>query len=183
FERDLAYLHRLHEVLERRAADAKAPALVFQEADLSIRVLRDVLGKEFDAAIIDDPKQHHRVTSFFQRTAPELVEFVELYDDPEPLLEREGAEEAFRSTLERRIDLPSGGYLMIDYAEALTVIDVNTGSLTGRGKSARLEDTITRTNLEAAEEAVSQLRLRDIGGIIGIDFLDIARSGNREAAL
>src|SRR5881392_1018572 len=117
FERDLAYLHKLHEVVERRAAEAKAPAMVFQEADLSIRVLRDVVTKEFDGAIIDDPKQHHRVTSFFQRTAPELTGLVELYDDPEPLLEREGAEEAFRSTLERRIDLPSGGYLMIDYAE------------------------------------------------------------------
>jgi ribonuclease G len=182
FERDLAYLHRLHEVLERRAADAKAPTMVFQEADLSIRVLRDVLGKEFEAAIIDDEKQHHRVTSFFQRTAPELVEFVELYDDPEPLLEHYGADAAFRSTLVRRVDLPSGGYLVIDYAEALTVIDVNTGSFTGRGKG-RLEDTITRVNVEAAEEVVRQLRLRDIGGIIVIDFIDMARARNRDQVL
>jgi ribonuclease G len=182
FERDLAYLHRLHEVLERRAAEAKAPAMVFQEADLSIRVLRDVLGKEFDGAIIDDPKQHHRVTSFFQRTAPELVQFVELYDDPEPLLERYGADAAFRSTLVRRIDLPSGGYLVIDYAEALTVIDVNTGSFTGRGKG-RLEDTITKVNVEAADEVVRQLRLRDIGGIIVIDFIDMARARNRDQVL
>jgi ribonuclease G len=182
FERDLAYLHRLHEVLERRTAEAKAPAMVFQEADLSIRVLRDVLGKEFDGAIIDDPKQHHRVTSFFQRTAPALVEFVELYEDPEPLLERYGADEAFRSTLVRRIDLPSGGYLVIDYAEALTVIDVNTGSFTGRGKG-RLEDTITKVNVEAAEEVVRQLRLRDIGGIIVIDFIDMARARNRDQVL
>ena len=85
--------------------------------------------------------------------------------------------------LERRVDLPSGGYLMIDYAEALTVIDVNTGSFTGKGKSARLEDTITKTNLEAAEEVVSQLRLRDIGGIIVIDFIDMARARNRDAVL
>ncbi len=182
FERDLAYLHKLHEVVERRAAEAKAPAMVFQEADLSIRVLRDVVTKEFDGAIIDDPKQHHRVTSFFQRTAPELTGLVELYDDPEPLLEREGAEEAFRSTLERRIDLPSGGYLMIDYAEALTVIDVNTGSFTGRGKG-RLEDTITKVNVEAAQEVVRQLRLRDIGGIIVIDFIDMARARNRDEVL
>jgi ribonuclease G len=182
FERDLAYLHRLHEVLERRAGEVKAPDMVFQEADLSIRVLRDVLSKELDAAIIDDPKQHHRVTSFFQRTAPELVELVELYEDPEPLLEREGAEDAFRSTLGRRIDLPSGGYLMIDYAEALTVIDVNTGSFTGRGKG-RLEDTITKVNVEAAAETVRQLRLRDIGGIIVIDFIDMARKRNRDEVL
>jgi ribonuclease G len=182
FERDLDYLHRLYEVLERRAAEAKAPSMVFQEADLSIRVLRDVLGKEFDGAIIDDPKQHHRVTSFFQRTAPELVDYVELYEGKEPLFEREGAEEAFRAVLSRRVDLPSGGYLMIDYAEALTVIDVNTGSFTGRGKG-RLEDTITRVNVEAAEEVVRQLRLRDIGGIIVIDFIDMARSKNRDQVL
>ena len=182
FERDLDYLHKLHEVMQRRANEVKAPALVFQEADLSIRVLRDVLTKEFDGAVIDDPKQHHRVTSFFQRTAPELVEFVELYTDPQPLLEREGADEAFEQVLSRRVDLPSGGYLMIDYAEALTVIDVNTGSFTGRGRG-RLEDTITKVNVEAAEEVVRQLRLRDIGGIIVIDFIDMARSKNREQVL
>ncbi len=182
FERDLDYLHKLHEVMQRRAEEVKAPALAFQEADLSIRVLRDVLTKEFDSAVIDDPKQHHRVTSFFQRTAPELVEFVELYTDPQPLLEREGADEAFDQVLSRRVDLASGGYLMIDYAEALTVIDVNTGSFTGRGRG-RLEDTITKVNVEAAEEVVRQLRLRDIGGIIVIDFIDMARSKNREQVL
>ena len=182
FERDLAYLHRLHEVMERRAEDVKAPNLVFQEADLSIRVLRDVLAKEFDGAIIDDDKQHQRVTSFFQRTAPELVEFVELYEGAEPLLEREGAAEAFDQVLTRRADLPSGGYLMIDYAEALTVIDVNTGSFTGRGKG-RLEDTITKVNVEAADEVVRQMRLRDIGGIIVIDFIDMAKAKNRDQVL
>jgi len=182
FERDLDYLHKLNEVVQRRADEVKAPALVFQEADLSIRVLRDVLSKEFEGAIIDDPKQHQRVSSFFQRTAPELVDKVELYEGKEPLFEREGADEAIRSTLSRRVDLPSGGYLMIDYAEALTVIDINTGSFTGRGKG-RLEDTITRVNIEAAEEVVRQLRLRDIGGIIVIDFIDMARSRNRDQVL
>jgi ribonuclease G len=182
FERDLDYLHRLYDVMRRREREVKAPAMVFQEADLSIRVLRDVLTKEFDGAVIDDPKQHHRVTSFFQRTAPELVDYVELYQDPQPLLEREGADEAFAQVLSRRVDLPSGGDLMIDYAEALTVIDVNTGSFTGRGKG-RLEDTITRVNVEAAEEVVRQLRLRDIGGIIVIDFIDMARARNRDQVL
>ena len=182
FERDIDYLRKLYEVVQRRAEEVKAPAMVFQEADLSIRVLRDVLSKEFDGAIIDDPKQHHRVTSFFQRTAPELVSYAELYTDPEPLFERMGVEEAYRSVLSRRVDLSSGGYLMIDYAEALTVIDVNTGSFTGRGKG-RLEDTITRVNVEAAEEVVRQLRLRDIGGIIVIDFIDMARARNRDQVL
>jgi ribonuclease G len=182
FERDLDYLHRLHEVMEKRAEQVKAPALAFQEADLSIRVLRDVLTKEFDSAVIDDPKQHHRVTSFFTRTAPELVEFVELYESPKPLLETEGVEQAFESVLSRRVDLPSGGYLIIDYAEALTVIDINTGSFTGRGKG-RLEDTITKVNVEAADEVVRQLRLRDIGGIIVIDFIDMAKAKNRDQVL
>jgi ribonuclease G len=182
FERDIDYLRKLYEVVQRRAAQVKAPAMVFQEADLSIRVLRDVLAKEFDGAIIDDPKQHQRVTSFFQRTAPELVPYAELYTDREPLFERQGVEEAYRSVLSRRVDLNSGGYLMIDYAEALTVIDVNTGSFTGRGKG-RLEDTITKVNVEAAEEVVRQLRLRDIGGIIVIDFIDMARARNRDQVL
>jgi ribonuclease G len=182
FEREIGYLHKLNEVLERRSADAKAPAMVFQEADLSVRVLRDVLRSEFEGAIIDDEKQHSRVTSFFQRTAPELVDSVELYKRREPLFERFGIEGAFNSVLERRVDLPSGGYLMIDYAEALTVIDINTGSFTGRGRG-RLEDTITKVNVEAAEEVVRQLRLRDIGGIIVIDFIDMARSRNRDQVL
>ena len=182
FERDIEYLRKLDEVVQRRAKEVKAPDMVFQEADLSIRVLRDVLEKEFDGAIIDDEKQHHRVTSFFQRTAPELVNHVELYEGKEPLFEKMGIEEAYRSVLSRRVDLPSGGYLMIDYAEALTVIDVNTGSFTGRGKG-RLEDTITRVNVEAAEEVVRQLRLRDIGGIIVIDFIDMARARNRDQVL
>jgi ribonuclease G len=182
FERDLDYLHRLYEVMTRREKEVKAPGLVFQEADLSIRVLRDVLTKEFDGAAIDDEKQHHRVTSFFQRTAPELVEFVEHYEGSKPLLEREGAAQAFDQVLSRRVDLPSGGYLMIDYAEALTVIDVNTGSFTGRGRG-RLEDTITKVNVEAADEVVRQLRLRDIGGIIVIDFIDMARAKNRDEVL
>ena len=181
-EREIDYLHKLNEVLERRSKDIEAPALVFQEADLSVRVLRDVLQSEFEAAVIDDEKQHQRVTSFFQRTAPELVGSVELDRKGRPLFERYGIDEAFASTLQRRVDLPSGGYLMIDYAEALTVIDVNTGSFTGRGRG-RLEDTITKVNVEAADEAVRQLRLRDIGGIIVIDFIDMARARNRDQVL
>jgi ribonuclease G len=183
FEREVAYLHRLNEVLETRVNESQAPAMVFQEADLSVRVVRDIFSGDFERAVVDDPKQHQRLVSFFTRTAPELVERVELWDEDEPLFERYGIDKALESTLSRRVDLPSGGYLIIDYAEALTVIDVNTGSFTGRGKSARLEDTITKINLEAADEVVRQLRLRDIGGIIVIDFIDMARARNREAVL
>jgi ribonuclease G len=184
FERELQYLFKLNEVLQKRADETTAPALIFQEADLSVRVVRDIFSAHFERAIVDDPKQHRRLTSFFTRTAPELVDRVELWEDEEePLFERYGIEEAFQKVLSRRVDLPSGGYLMIDYAEALTVIDVNSGSFIGRGKAARLEDTITKTNLEAADEVVSQLRLRDIGGIIVIDFIDMARARNRDAVL
>jgi ribonuclease G len=182
FVREVEYLHRLNEVVETRAEKADTGQMVFQEADLSIRVVRDVLTEEFEGAIIDDPKQYERVTKFLQRTAPELAGSVELYKEKTPLLEKWGVEEAFDSVLSRRVELPSGGYLIIDYAEALTVIDINTGSFTGRGKG-RLEDTITRVNVEAAEEVVRQLRMRDIGGIIVIDFIDMARSRNRDEVL
>jgi ribonuclease G len=182
-ERELQYLFKLGEVLQKRVAETPAPALVFQEADLSVRVVRDIYSEHFERAIVDDAKQHHRLVSFFTRTAPELVDRVELWEEEEPLLQSFGVEEVLDSTLSRRVDLPSGGYLVIDYAEALTVIDVNSGSFIGRGKGARLEDTITKTNLEAADEVVRQLRLRDIGGIIVIDFIDMARSRNREAVL
>jgi len=182
FVREISYLQKLNEVLERRAKGSKAPALVFQEADLSIRVLRDVFLTEFEKAIIDSPKQFERVTNFFQRTAPELVGGVELYEGKKPLLEKWGIDKEIESTLNRRVDLPSGGYLVIDYAEALTVIDVNSGSFTGRGKGG-LEETITKVNTEAADEAVRQLRLRDIGGIIVIDFIDMAKASNRDKVL
>ena len=145
--------------------------------------MRDIFSAHFERAVVDDPKQHHRLISFFTRTAPELVDRVELWEEDEPLFEAYGVEPVIEGMLNRRVDLPSGGYLMIDYAEALTVIDVNTGSFIGKGKAARLEDTITKTNLEAAEEVVNQLRLRDIGGIIVIDFIDMARARNRDAVL
>ncbi len=182
-EREMVYLLKLGEVLEKRVKETQAPALVFQEADLSVRVVRDIFSADFERAVVDDPKQHHRLVSFFSRTAPDLVEHVELWEEDEPLFESFGVEKVLDSTLSRRVDLPSGGYLMIDYAEALTVIDVNSGSFIGRGKGARLEDTITKTNLEAADEVVRQLRLRDIGGIIVIDFIDMARARNRDAVL
>jgi ribonuclease G len=183
FERELLYLHKLHEVLGKRVQDTPAPALVFQEADLSVRVVRDIFSEHFERAIVDDEQQHKRLVSFFSRTAPELVERVELWDGKQPLLDAYKVTEAIDGVMSRRVDLPSGGYLMIDYAEALTVIDVNSGSFIGRGRGAGLEETITRTNLEAAEEVVNQLRLRDIGGIIVIDFIDMARARNRDAVM
>ncbi len=182
FVREIDYLHKLNDVLERRTAETRAPNLVFQEADLPVRVLRDVFLSDFEKAIIDSRKQFDRVTGFFQRTAPELVDGVELYEGKRPLFEKWEIDREIESTLNRRVDLPSGGYLIIDYAEALTVIDVNSGSFTGRGKGG-LEETITKVNTEAADEVVRQLRLRDIGGIIVIDFIDMARARNRDKVL
>jgi len=183
FEREMQYLFKLHEVLGQRVKETRAPSLVFQEADLSVRVVRDIFSAHFERAVVDDPKQHQRLVSFYSRTAPELVDRVELWESDEPLFEAYGVEEVIEGMLAGRVDLPSGGYLLIEYNEALTVIDVNTGSFTGRGRAARLEDTITKTNLEAAAEVVNQLRLRDIGGIIVIDFIDMARARNRDAVL
>jgi ribonuclease G len=182
FVREIGYLHKLWDVIERRSEKTKGMGLVFQEADLPVRVLRDVFLSEFETAVIDSPKQLERVTGFFQRTAPELVGKVELYEGKKPLLEKWGIDKEIESTLVRRVDLPSGGYLIIDYTEALTVIDVNSGSFTGRGKGG-LEETITKVNTEAADEVVRQLRLRDIGGIIVIDFIDMARAKNRDKVL
>jgi ribonuclease G len=184
FEREMQYLFKLNEVLHKRVEDTVAPEMVFQEADLSVRVVRDIFSADFERALVDDEKQHHRLVSFFTRTAPELVDRVELYEDKKtPLFEAYGVEKVIDGLMGRRVDLPSGGYLMIDYAEALTVIDVNSGSFVGRGKQARLEDTILKTNLEAAEAVVNELRLRDIGGIIVIDFIDMARARNRDAVM
>src|ERR1700710_1149884 len=183
FVREISYLQKLNEVLERRSESTKAPAMVSREPDLSVRVLRAVFLNEFEKAIIDSDKQFERVTSFFQRTAPELVGGVEIYQgQKKSLFEKYGIDKEIESTLNRRVDLPSGGYLIIDYTEALTVIDVNSGSFTGRGKGG-LEETITKVNTEAADEAVRQLRLRDIGGIIVVDFIDMARASNRDKVL
>jgi ribonuclease G len=184
FVRELIYLNMLNDVLDRRAEETPAPAMIFQEADLSIRVIRDVFTDELDEALIDDEAQFERVKSFLTRTAPELADRVVRYEEPKTtLFEKYGVEEEILKILSTRVDLPSGGYLIIEHTEALTIIDVNTGSFTGRGKARGLEETITHTNLEAAEEAVRQIRLRDIGGIIVIDFIDMARASNRDAVL
>jgi ribonuclease G len=133
--------------------------------------------------VVDHERTHRRIVGYLKRTSKELADRVELYTGKEPLMEKHGVDDAIRSTLDRRVDLPSGGYLIFDYAEAFTVIDVNTGRFVGaRAKTggARLEDTITKNNLEAVEEVVRQLRLRDVGGIIVIDFIDMANPKNRE---
>ena len=182
-EGDLALLQKLWATIQGRAKRAEAPSLVYQESELPLRIIRDLFIRDFERVVIDHDRTYRRVVGYLKRTSPELAARVELYKGKEPLMELYGVDEAVRSTLNRRVDLPSGGYLIFDYAEAFTVIDVNTGRFVGsRGRSsgARLEDTITKNNLEAVSEVVRQLRLRDIGGIIVIDFIDMANPKNRK---
>jgi ribonuclease G len=181
-ERDLVFLQRLWKTIETRAKSGKAPALVYQESELPLRVVRDLFTDDFERALVDHERTYKRVVGYLKKTSPHMVERVQRHRDKAPLMEASGVDAEIRSTLSRRVDLPSGGYLIFDYAEAFTVIDVNTGRFVGsRGKSSggRLEDTITKNNLEAVKEVVRQLRLRDIGGIIVIDFIDMANPKNR----
>jgi ribonuclease G len=181
-ERDLVFLQRLWRTIEAQAKAAKAPSLVYQEAELPLRVIRDLFTEDFERALIDHDLTYKRVVGYLKKTSPHMAERVVRYREKTPLMETTGVDAEIRSTLSRRVDLPSGGYLVFDYAEAFTVIDVNTGRFVGgRGKSSggRLEDTITKNNLEAVKEVVRQLRLRDIGGIIVIDFIDMANPKNR----
>ena len=181
-ERDLVFLQRLWDEIQKHEHEVKAPSLVYQESELPLRVVRDLFTEDFERAMIDDEATYKRVTGYLKKTSPHMVERVVRDRDKEPLFERFGVDREIRSTLSRRVDLPSGGYLIFDYAEAFTVIDVNTGRFTGsrsKASGGRLEDTITKNNLEAVKEVVRQLRLRDIGGIIVIDFIDMANPKNR----
>jgi ribonuclease G len=181
-ERDLVFLQRLWKTIEARAKSAKAPPLVYQEAELPLRVIRDLFTEDFERAVVDHELTYKRVVGYLKKTSPHMADRVVRHREKTPLMEASGVDAEIRSTLSRRVDLPSGGYLIFDYAEAFTVIDVNTGRFVGgRGRSSggRLEDTITKNNLEAVKEVVRQLRLRDIGGIIVIDFIDMANPKNR----
>jgi ribonuclease G len=180
--RDLDFLQRLWKTIEAQAKRKKAPALIYQEAELPLRVTRDLFTGDFERLLVDHERTHKRVVGYLKKTSPHMVERVVRYKEREPLMDAFGVEHEIRSTLSRRVDLPSGGYLIFDYAEAFTVIDVNTGRFVGsRSKKSggRLEDTITKNNLEAVKEVVRQLRLRDVGGIIVIDFIDMANPRNR----
>jgi ribonuclease G len=183
-ERDLDFLQRLWKSIEAKAKDAKAPSLIYQEAELPLRVVRDLFTGDFERLLVDHDRTHKRIVGYLKKTSPHMAERVTRYRERDPLMEAFGVEQEIKSTLNRRVDLPSGGYLIFDYAEAFTVIDVNTGRFVGsRSKKSggRLEDTITKNNLEAVKEVVRQLRLRDIGGIIVIDFIDMASPKNRAA--
>jgi ribonuclease G len=181
-ERDLVFLQRLWKTIQTKAKGATPPTLVYEEAELPLRIVRDLFAGDFSGAQIDDDRTYRRIVSYLKKTSPHMIDRVHRYKEKPPLFEASGVDKEILSTLERRVNLPSGGYLVFDYAEAFTVIDVNTGRFVGsRGKASggRLEDTIVKNNLEAVKEVVRQLRLRDIGGIIVIDFIDMSNPKNR----
>ncbi len=178
--RELRFLQRLWAGVERRVEVSRAPSLVYTEAELAVRAVRDVLGPEFGTVVVDDAKLHRRLVNYLRAIAPESVDRVEWYESSTPLFQQFGLEGEVKKALARRVDLPSGGYIVIDHTEAMTVIDVNTGRYVGR---RFLEDTTLKTNVEACREIVRQLRLRDIGGIVVIDFIDMTVRANREAVL
>jgi ribonuclease G len=181
-QRDLIFLQKLWKSIDTRAKKATPPTLLYQEAELPLRVTRDLFTEGFERALVDEERAYKRIVGYLKKTSPHMVERVVRHKDKQPLMEAYGVDAEIKSTLNRRVDLPSGGYLIFDYAEAFTVIDVNTGRFVGsrsRSSAARLEDTITKNNLEAVKEVVRQLRLRDIGGIIVIDFIDMANPKNR----
>jgi ribonuclease E len=152
------------------SAAGGAPRRVHEEPDLLIRVIREHFTGDFRRLLLDNTGAYEQVLSYLRSTAPDLVSKVSLYNEELPLFERYHVEDQLRKALDRKVYLPSGGHLAIDRTEALTVIDVNTGRFVG---SSNLEDTVLQNNLEAAEEIGRQLRLRDIGGIIVIDFIDM----------
>ncbi len=162
------------------AGTAKAPSLVHEEPPLVLRVIREHFTGDFRRLLVDDPKTYDQALAYLEGTEADLLDKVTLYEDELGLFERFHVEDQLRKALDRKVWLPSGGHLVIDRTEALTVVDVNTGRFVGR---SNLEETVLQNNLEAAEEVARQLRLRDIGGIIVIDFIDMEIIKNRAAVL
>jgi ribonuclease E len=182
-ERDVARLSAQWENIERKSKTASAPELLYGEPDLTIRVIRDVFNEDFSQLIVSGDEGWAEVDEYVKYVAPHLAERLSHWEnqDGRDVFAEYRIDEQLGKALERKVWLPSGGSLVIDRTEAMTVIDVNTGKFTGQG--GNLEETVTRNNLEAAEEIVRQLRLRDVGGIIVIDFIDMVLESNRELVL
>lgn len=177
---DVGYLVRLwEEVANKRDAGGKAPTPLYQELDLVLKTARDLFTDDIAQIVIDDRDQYHRLVRFVEMFMPERAKDIVLYSGDEPIFDAYGIEDEIGRALSRKVPLPSGGHLIIDQAEALTAIDVNTGRYVGKG-SKDLEDTLFKTNLEAVEEIAYQLRFRNLGGLIILDLIDMERASNRE---
>jgi ribonuclease G len=180
FEREYTTLADTWTKIQRKSKSVKPPSLVHREAKLTSGIIRDVFTQKVDALITDSKLVHTEIRSYLGGTDATLLDRVHLYTDPVPLFDKYGIEDAIREAFQRRVELPSGGYIIIEPTEALVSIDVNTGRYTGRKDP---EKTILRTNMDAAKEIARQLRLRDIGGIIVADFIDMESKGNQERVL
>ncbi|HMJ50602.1 MAG TPA: Rne/Rng family ribonuclease [Polyangiaceae bacterium] len=177
---DVGYLVRLwEEVAKKRDEAGKSPAPLYQELDLVLKTARDLFTDDIAQIVIDDREQYHRLVRFVEMFMPERAKDIVLYSGDEPIFDAYGIEDEIGRALSRKVPLPSGGHLIIDQAEALTAIDVNTGRYVGKG-SKDLEDTLFKTNLEAVEEIAYQLRFRNLGGLIVLDLIDMDRASNRE---
>jgi ribonuclease E len=179
--RDVARLSAQWEDIQRKAEAGNAPSLLYGEPDLTIRVIRDIFNEDFNSLVVQAESEWDTVEAYVGHVAPDLVPRLSRWTSDEDLFSHYRIDEQIAKALDRKVWLPSGGYLIIDRTEAMIVIDVNTGRFIGKG--GNLEETVTKNNLEAAEEIVRQLRLRDIGGIIVIDFIDMVLESNRELVL
>ncbi len=179
---DVRYLVRTWLDIRGGAEKSKAAALVHKDLDLVQRLLRDQLSEDFESIRVDSEEEYQAIVEFINRIQPKLVKRVNLYTKEQPILEAYGVQAEIDKAIKPRVWLKSGGYLVINQTEALVAIDVNTGKFVGRG-SGRLEDTITRTNLEAVDEIVRQIRLRDLGGIIVLDLIDMEERRNRQKVM
>ena len=178
FRADMKYLIDLWDQIRRRAEKASAPSLIHHDLDLVLRTIRDVLSPEFKSVWVDSVEQYQRIVEFLDQIQPALVSRVRLYRRDEPIFDEFGIEPEIAKALNSKVWLKSGGYIVINQTEALVAIDVNTGKYVGK---KNLEETVFRTNLEAAKEIVRQIRLRDLGGIIVLDFIDMEDLTNRAA--
>ena len=179
-ERDLARLIEIWNGIEAKSTRAKAPALIHSEPELELRVIRDLFNRDVTRCVVDDPGLERTLRDYVRTTSPDLDHRLELYEGQLPIFEEFRILEQIRKSLDRRVWLPSGGHLVIERTEAMTVVDVNTGKFVGK---SNLEETVFRTNKEAAVEVARQLRLRDIGGIIVIDFIDMEIAENRDEVI
>ena len=176
---DLSYFHQLWTETRGRMESLRAPAVLHQEESLVAKLLRDFLTDDFSAIRIDDQQEYDRVVRLIERIMPNMVSRIQHYTKPFPIFEEYGVQSEIDKALRSKVWLKSGGYIVINQTEALVAIDVNTGRYVGK-RTGRLEDTIVKTNLEAAKEIVRQIRLRDLGGIIVLDFIDMEERKNRQ---
>jgi ribonuclease G len=176
---DVGYLIRVWAEVCKRREHARPGEALYSELDLVLKVARDLFTDEVKTIVIDDREQYARLCRFVEMFLPERVKDIELYSGSEPIFDAYGIEDEIGRALSRKVPLPSGGSLIVDQAEALTAIDVNTGRYVGKG-SKDLEETALKTNLEAVEEIAYQLRFRNIGGLVILDLIDMERHGNRD---